>query len=183
MQLLILLLLYAVVCANFCSRQGTTAPAQSGSIRALRSSNVRRDGECPSAFLIPEGSVCGRSLESAPRAAGPERGWPGGGREVQAESRLCPAAAPQLLGATCSSRPGSPPRPDSAHAARGSRPGPARPEPPWRAAAVGPGAVGTGRAARSSAPGVRSSFWSAALTEGPGPRAGCSLGLWGSTRR
>lgn len=126
MQLLILLLLYAVVCANFCSRQGTTAPAQSGSIRALRSSNVRRDGECPSAFLIPEGSVCGRSLESAPRAAGPERGWPGGGREVQAESRLCPAAAPQLLGATCSSRPGSPPRPDSAHAARGSRPGPAR---------------------------------------------------------
>uniref|UniRef100_A0A8B9PXE7 Platelet-derived growth factor D n=2 Tax=Apteryx TaxID=8821 RepID=A0A8B9PXE7_APTOW len=43
MQLLILLLLYAVVCANFCSRQGTTAPAQSGSIKALRSSNIRRD--------------------------------------------------------------------------------------------------------------------------------------------
>ncbi|XP_025963129.1 platelet-derived growth factor D isoform X3 [Dromaius novaehollandiae] len=43
MQLLILLLLYAVVCANFCSRQGTTAPAQSGSIKALRSSNLRRD--------------------------------------------------------------------------------------------------------------------------------------------
>ncbi|XP_053827094.1 platelet-derived growth factor D isoform X4 [Vidua macroura] len=43
MQLLILLLLYAVVCANFCSRQGTTAPAQSGSIKALRASNIRRD--------------------------------------------------------------------------------------------------------------------------------------------
>ncbi|OWK62946.1 Platelet-derived growth factor D [Lonchura striata] len=43
MQLLILLLLYAAVCANFCSRQGTTAPAQSGSIKALRASNIRRD--------------------------------------------------------------------------------------------------------------------------------------------
>ncbi|KAF4787700.1 hypothetical protein TURU_168377 [Turdus rufiventris] len=45
MQLLILLLLYAVVCANFCSRQGTTAPAQSGSIKALRASNIRRDAK------------------------------------------------------------------------------------------------------------------------------------------
>ncbi|KAJ7412646.1 hypothetical protein WISP_94977 [Willisornis vidua] len=44
MQLLILLLLYAAVCANFCSRQGTTAPAQSGSIKALRATNIRRDG-------------------------------------------------------------------------------------------------------------------------------------------
>uniref|UniRef100_A0A8C8RXS6 Platelet-derived growth factor D n=1 Tax=Pelusios castaneus TaxID=367368 RepID=A0A8C8RXS6_9SAUR len=41
MQLPVLLLLYGVVCANFCSRQGTTA--QSGSIKALRSSNLRRD--------------------------------------------------------------------------------------------------------------------------------------------
>ncbi|XP_039337756.1 platelet-derived growth factor D isoform X4 [Mauremys reevesii] len=42
MQLSVRLLLYVVVCANFCSRQGTTA--QSGSIKALRSSNLRRDG-------------------------------------------------------------------------------------------------------------------------------------------
>nr|XP_014429264.1 platelet-derived growth factor D isoform X2 [Pelodiscus sinensis] len=41
MQLSVCLLLYVVVCANFCSRQGTTA--QSGSIKALRSSNLRRD--------------------------------------------------------------------------------------------------------------------------------------------
>ncbi|XP_039337774.1 platelet-derived growth factor D isoform X7 [Mauremys reevesii] len=41
MQLSVRLLLYVVVCANFCSRQGTTA--QSGSIKALRSSNLRRD--------------------------------------------------------------------------------------------------------------------------------------------
>lgn len=51
-------------------------------------------------------------------------------------------------------------------------PGPAR-------APVAPGAVGAARAGRSSAPGVPSSFWRTALTEGPGPGTGYSLGSVG----
>ena len=81
---------------------------------------------------LPSSSPRARSADGAPRER-PEGCRPGarvagrgGGREVQAERRLCPAAAPELLGATCSSRPGGPPRPDGAHAARCARPGPSR---------------------------------------------------------
>ncbi|XP_043846806.1 platelet-derived growth factor D isoform X3 [Dromiciops gliroides] len=38
-----LILLYTIVCANFCSYRDTSAIPQSGSIKALRSSNLRRD--------------------------------------------------------------------------------------------------------------------------------------------
>lgn len=71
MQLLILLLFYAVVCANFCSRQGTTAPAQSGSIKALRSSNIRRDGKCPFDFFILRSWICRGRPERDPGAPPP----------------------------------------------------------------------------------------------------------------
>lgn len=40
-----LILVYTLVCANFCSYRDTSAAPQSASIKALRNSNLRRDGK------------------------------------------------------------------------------------------------------------------------------------------
>lgn len=121
MQLLILLLLYAVVCANFCSRQGTTAPAQSGSIKALRSSNIRRDGKRLSVFFIARGCTCRESPEPGARPGGCRPRLP------QRPAAFCPGGGPV------------PERPAGPAGARGPVPGGRSPE---AGAGVGPGACG-----------------------------------------
>lgn len=47
-----LILVYTLVCANFCSYRDTSATPQSASIKALRNANLRRDGKRLGCYFI-----------------------------------------------------------------------------------------------------------------------------------